>query len=447
KDETTDEKQFTTSTNEVNVQLNRLEFVSLIISLMMAAFLIALDITIVSTALPDIADEFDAIKYISWVGTSYMLTVTAIAPSYGSFCNIFGRKQTYLAAVFLFEFGSLICALSPSLIWLIVGRVISGFGGGGVLTVILIIVSDIVPFRSISKYQGFIVSIVALASIVGPLFGGFFVDYLSWRWCFWINVPFGVFTFVLSLHVLKYSPDEESLQSKMNRIDYIGILLIIAASICFLIPVQFGGSDWAWDSVQTIGTLIGSVVLTLILVFYERNIAKHPVIPSKMFENTTVYIVLVIGFLSGVTYITPTFYIPTFFQIVNGKSATQSGLLSIPLVVGLLTFNVGSGHLIARYGNYKYLFFIGPVIVICGEYLLSTMDVSSSSLIQSVYLLITGIGFGCYISQRTFAIQSSVSKENLAVATSMVNFVHFLGGTIGIAIGGAVFNNSLKIKL
>ncbi|KAJ2997016.1 hypothetical protein HDV02_005960 [Globomyces sp. JEL0801] len=433
--------------NPVKLTLTKFQFVTLMISLMMSCFLLALDITVVSTALKEIAVEFDAISYVSWVGTSYMLTGSAIAPSYGSFSNIFGNKNTFIAAILLFELGSLVSAITPSFIWLIVGRVISGFGAGGILNVAFIIIADVVPFVELSKYQSYILSVVGIASVIGPLFGGFFVDYLSWRWCFWINIPFGVFTIIQALFVLKYSPDEESLQSKMNRIDYVGVLLIIAASVCFLIPVQLGGSDWPWDSIQTIGTFIASVVFTLIFVFYERNIAKHPVIPSKMFENTTVYIVLVIGFLIGLTYQHISFYVPSFFQLVNGKSATEAGLLTIPLVIGFLVFSIGSGNLIARYGSYKYLFFVGPSIVIIGDYLLSTMNASSSSLLQSLFLLITGIGFGCYVPLRTFAIQSAVSKENLAVATSIVNFTYFLGGTVGVAISGAIFTNSLKRKL
>ncbi|KAJ2999691.1 hypothetical protein HDV02_002164 [Globomyces sp. JEL0801] len=431
----------------VSVKLTKAQFISVFVSLAFAVFLVALDGTIVTTAIKAIGIEFGDFESISWVGTGFLLTSTALTPAYGSFCDTFGRKPTFLAAILFFEIGSFICAIAPSMAWLIAGRAVAGIGGGGIFAVALIIISDIVSIRESGKYQGIIGAVFGLSSVVGPLAGGFFVDSLSWRWCFWINLPIGFITIIITVLYLNFPTTGESVWSQIHRVDFLGTFLIIAASTSFLLPLQLGGSKWEWGATQTIVLFIASVVLCAVLVFIEVKVAKHPVIPPQVFENPSVYLLNVIAFLLGLSFISLIFYVPTFFQLVNGSTATSAGLSTIPLVFGLVALSILSGILISKYGSYKYWLFIGPAILIVGQYLLSTMDASSSRLIQILYLLIAGTGVGCFIQVRVYAIQASVKRENIAIATSVSNFMFNLGGTVGIAVSGTIFNNMLKSKL
>ncbi|KAJ3270016.1 hypothetical protein HDV01_000727 [Terramyces sp. JEL0728] len=436
-----------TDPDAVTVQLTKTEFVTVFVSLVLAIFLVALDTTIVSTAIPAIAQEFQALDQISWIGTGFFLTSTAFSPTYGSFCDIFGRKATFIFAISLFEIGSLLCGVAPSMIVLIIGRLVAGIGGGGIFAATLIIISDIVSLRDRGKYQGIIGAVFGLSSVVGPLLGGVFTDQISWRWCFYINLPIGLFTGCVVLFMLKFPAPEGDIMSKLHKIDYLGTIVVVSAVTCFLIPLQFGGSEWAWSDAKTIVLFVVSAVLFAIFIFVELKVAHNPLIPAKLFENRSVPLLLAIAFFLGNCFFSINYYVPTFFQLVYGDSATVSGLQSIPMIFGVVFLSILSGQLISRTGHYKIFLLIGPFFLVGGQVLLSTLTPDTHLWQEIIYLLIAGIGIGSIIQVRILGIQASVGYSNIAVATSTSNFCMNLGGTVGIAVAGTIFTNRLNQNL
>ncbi|KAJ1567995.1 hypothetical protein HK096_007873, partial [Nowakowskiella sp. JEL0078] len=322
--------------DEPLVKLSKVQFAIVYIALTFSILLAALDQTIVSTALPSIVTEFQAANLISWVGTGYLLTACSFSAIYGKLADIFGRKTMILFAISIFEIGSLVCGIAPSMEVLIGGRVIQGVGGGGIFSLVLIIISDIVAFKDRGKYQGIIGAVFGMASVIGPLAGGAFTDSsLSWRFFYFnssVILPVGGFTLLVIIFFLKFPPQEDkSILEKIKSIDYLGLLLILGSVTSILLPVQLGGSTWAWDSWYTIFCFVLAVVLIALLVFVELKIAKEPIIPANVFMNVTVYATLVIAFMLGGAFLAVVYYIPTFFQVVQNDGATISGLKTIPL--------------------------------------------------------------------------------------------------------------------
>eukprot|EP00842_Homolaphlyctis_polyrhiza_P002175 jgi/Hompol1/2959/HPOL_006250-RA len=375
-----------------------------------------------------------------------MLTSTSFAPLYGRFAEIFGRKYSFLAAIFIFEVGSLICGLATSMNVLIVGRAVSGMGGGGIFSLSLIIISDIVSIRDRPKYQGIIGAVFGLASVVGPLLGGLFTDSLSWRWCFWINLPIGAVTFVAVTFLLRFPSPQGSMLSKLQRIDYLGTILIIGATICLLIPLEYGGSTWPWVDWRTLTMLFLSMIL-FGLVIVAENYAHEPIIPPSLFENRSVYALLAIAMLLGASFFGLMFYLPSYFQMIKGDTATKAGLETIPLVGGVVVFSISSGQLVARFGYYVPPIYFGSIMLTVGSAMMSTLNQHSTTAQQIGYQIIAGIGIGSMIQMRVIGIQSSVSPHNIAVATATSSFCQSLGGSIGVAVVGAVFNNILDDRL
>nr|KAJ3418031.1 hypothetical protein HK105_000452 [Polyrhizophydium stewartii] len=416
-------------------------------SLALAIFLASLDQTIVSTAIPAIVKDFQALDQIAWIGTSYLLTSTSFSPLYGKFADTFGRKATFLFAVAVFEIGSLICGVATSMNILIFGRAIAGVGGGGVISLVLIIISDIVSFRDRGKYQGVIGAVFGLSSVLGPLLGGAFTDGLSWRWCFYINLPIGGITMVVIFFLLRLPREEASTFEKFKRIDFLGTALIIAAVICMLIPLQFGGNQWAWSDWRTIIMIIASAVIFVAFFLVEAFVSVEPVLPPSMYENRSVYAILFIAFTLGASFFGLVYFLPTYFQIVNGDSATSAGLSTIPFVGGLIVMSIGSGIIVSRWFYFTPFFFVGSVVLTVGALLMSTMTQYSTRAQQVGYQLIAGLGVGSMIQMRTIGIQASVTPENIAVATAAATFFQSLGGSIGVAIVGTVFQNVLANEL
>ncbi|KAH6586224.1 hypothetical protein BASA50_000689 [Batrachochytrium salamandrivorans] len=435
------------SPDYVKIKLTKSEFASVFIGLALAIFLASLDQTIVATAIPAILNDFHSLDKISWIGTSYLLTSTAFAPLYGKFADIFGRKPTFLFAVAIFEIGSLICGAANSIELLIVGRAVSGVGGGGIISLVLIIISDIVSFRDRGKYQGIIGAVFGLSSVLGPLLGGTFTDTLSWRWCFYINIPIGGITFAVILFLLRFPSTTGSAWSKLSRVDLLGTILIVATVICLLIPLQYGGGQWAWSDWRIIVMFIVALIFLALFIIVEIKVSSEPVIPPAMFENASVYALLTVAFLIGASFFGLVYFLPSYFQLVNGSTATQAGLATIPLVGGLVVMSIITGQLVSRFGYYKPFLFIGSILLTIGAVLISTLSQHSTHAEQIGYLLLAGLGVGCMIQIRTIGIQASVSPHNIAVATSSSTFFQSLGGSIGVAIVGTIFNNVLQSQL
>ncbi|KAI9105493.1 major facilitator superfamily domain-containing protein [Phlyctochytrium arcticum] len=431
----------------VAVPLSRTAFILVFVSLALALFLAALDQTIVATATTRIAQDFNAFSQIAWIGTSYLLTATAVSPTYGKLADIFGRKPMFIFALAVFEIGSVICGAAQSMIMLIIGRAIAGVGGGGLFALILIIIADLVSFEDRGKYQGMLGAVFGVASVVGPLLGGAFTDHVSWRWCFYINLPIGAITIAVVQIVLKIPSPKGSIREKLHRIDYLGTALLTTGLILILVPLQLGGSEWEWSAPQTIALFIVGAVVLAAFVFVELKVANEPVIPAAVFENRSVPAIVGIAFCLGACFFSLVYYISIYFQVVNGDTATEAGLETIPLILGVSLTSIIAGQLMSRLGVYVPFFYIGGTLLTIGTGLISTLNATSNRGMQIGYPLIAGVGIGAMIQGRIIGVQASVHRERIAVATALVNFSQSLGGVIGMAIVGTVFNNVLARKL
>ncbi|KAJ3193974.1 hypothetical protein HK101_003727 [Irineochytrium annulatum] len=418
----------------VLVPLAPVQFGLVFLGLALAILLGALDQTIVSTALRNIVLDFGGQDLIPWIGSAYLLSATSFSPLYGKFSDVFGRRSVFLFAIIIFEIGSAICGASTSMEMLIVGRGVAGIGGGGIFSLVLIIISDIVSIQNRGKYQGIVGAVFGLASVIGPVIGGAFADHISWRWCFYINLPVGAITVVTCVLFLRFPPPQGSVRAKIGKIDWLGSLCIFAAVSLLITPLQLGGTIWAWGSGQVIGCLVGSAVMFGVLAYVEIKVAKEPIIDPKVFQNVSVYSLLLTAVCLGAAFISVVYYIALFFQVVYGDSATQSGIDTFPLVVGLVIFSIGSGVILSKTGNYKAWLFFGGVVTTAGITLVSTLNASSSRVQLIFYLFIVGVGVGSLIQMRVLGLQASVDPPSIAIVTALSQFCQSLGGSLGVAV-------------
>ncbi|KAF9371583.1 hypothetical protein CPC16_002976 [Podila verticillata] len=408
----------------------------------MATFLASLDGTIIATALPRIASDFKAQSQMSWVATAYLLTYNAFQPLYGKFSDIFGRKIMILFAIVTFMIGSAGAGGATTMTMLIVFRAIQGLGGSGLLSIVLIIISDIFPLEQRPKYQSIIWSVFGISSVVGPLLGGVFVEQISWRWCFLINLPLGVVTIVSVLLFLRLPFERQELKMQLSRIDYLGTTLIIVAVICILLPITWGGTTYAWDSPVIIVLFIVAALLFIVLAWVESR-AVEAVIPPRLFFNKTVLVLFIVNFLTGMAFLGVIFYSPIYFQVVKGASATASGLHLLPMVLGLVISSIASGAAMAKVKDYRIFIWVGTVMVSVGVGLCMLLDADSNMGEQIGFLLIVGLGIGLILQTCMLAAQAAVEKEDMAVVTALCGFMNSIGGGIGIAMCSALFNNHL----
>ncbi|KAF9101484.1 hypothetical protein BGX29_005579 [Mortierella sp. GBA35] len=417
----------------------------LFIGLAMATFLASLDGTIIATALPKIASDFKAQSQMSWVATAYLLTYNAFQPLYGKFSDIFGRKIMILFACITFMVGSAGAGGAQTMTMLIVFRAIQGLGGSGLLSIVLIIISDIFPLEERPKYQSVIWSVFGVSSVVGPLLGGVFVEQATWRWCFLINLPLGLITIGSVLLFLHLPFERQNLKEQLGRIDYYGTILVIAAVICLLLPITWGGVDYAWNSPVIIILFVIAALLIGVLMWVESK-AIEAIIPPRLFLNPTVAILFGVNFLTGMAFLGVIFYCPIYFQVVLGSTATASGLKLLPMVLGLVASSIASGALMAVVGDYRVFIWLGTTMMSIGVGLCMLFDANSGMGQQIGFLLIVGLGIGLILQTCMLAAQAAVEKEDMAVVTALCGFMNSIGGGIGIAMCSALFNNHLKEK-
>lgn len=401
-------------------------------SLLISLFLSALDSTIVATALPTIVGDLGDLDHIAWVFTAYLLTSTASVPLFGKISDIYGRRQVFQATIVIFLLGSILSGLSTSMMQLILFRGIQGIGGGGLLAMTFTILGDILSPRERPKYMGYFTGVFAAASVIGPLIGGFFVDHLSWRWVFYVNIPFGIVALLVTAKYLKVPAPAEK-----RPIDFLGSAFFSVAVTALLLGTTWGGTEYPWSSPIILSLLLGGTVMSLLFIWQEQR-AVEPLLPLRLFKNDVFSVCVVMGVLFGSVMVIGSVFLPLFLQIVRGVSATSSGYLLVPMMGGVLIGSTYGGRLITATGRYKPMTIAGGLMCIAGIAVLARIDVHSSRLFVSIGMAIMGLGVGTSSPVMTLAVQNVASKKDMGAATSAVNFFRSLGSAFGVALFGSL---------
>jgi EmrB/QacA subfamily drug resistance transporter len=410
-------------------------------ALMLVILLASLDQTIVATALPTIVGELGGLQHLSWVVTAYLLASTVTGPIYGKLGDLYGRKVVLQTAIVIFLIGSALCGIAQGMTELIAFRALQGLGAGGLMVTTIAVVGDIVPPRDRGKYQGLFGAVFGVSTVIGPLLGGFFVDNLSWRWIFYVNLPLGV----LALFVIG-AVFHSRAEHVRHAIDYLGATTLAGGLSCIVLFTSLGGTTQPWGSVQSIALVVAGVALLVAFLFVEHR-AQEPILPLELFRNRTFAVTRAIGFIIGLALFGSITYLPVFLQIVKGKSPTASGLQLTPMMGGLLITSIFSGRAISRFGRYRPFPIVGTAVMTVAMILLAQLSIHSSTLTASLDMLVLGLGLGMVMQVLVLAVQNAVEFRVMGVATSGSILFRQIGGSIGLAIFGAIFANSLRSKL
>jgi EmrB/QacA subfamily drug resistance transporter len=404
---------------------------------MTGMLLAALDQTIVATALPTIVGDLGGASHLAWVVTAYLLASTASTPLWGKLGDMYGRKRFFQAAIVIFLAGSALAGASQSIVELIAFRGLQGLGGGGLIIGAQTIIGDVVSPRNRGRYQGMFGAVFAVASVLGPLLGGLFVDNLSWRWVFYVNLPLGAIALLVTAGVLP-----GALSRVHHVIDYLGTVLIALAAASLVLLTSLGGTTYAWGSAPIVFLALAGSLLIILFVLVERR-AAEPVLPLSLFRNRVFSASGAIGFVVGFAMFGAITFLPLYLQIVKGVDPTVSGLRLFPLIAGLLTTSIGSGLLISRWGRYKVFPILGTGIMAAGLFLLSRLTASSGIVTSSLSMFVLGVGIGAVMQVLIIAVQSAVEHKDLGTATAGATFFRSMGGSFGTAVFGAIFANVL----
>ncbi|KAE8153034.1 major facilitator superfamily domain-containing protein [Aspergillus avenaceus] len=418
-----------------------------ILALYLSVFLVALDQTIIGVAIPKITDQFKSIEDIAWYGSAYFLTSTALQPSYGRIYKIFSVKWGFLAAVLIFEIGSLICAVAPSSTVLIVGRAIAGIGVAGIFSGALVIISMTVPLPKRPLVFGMFGMVWGIASIAGPLLGGAFTDGVSWRWCFYINLPIGGLSIAVILFVLRLPSKTEysgtSISSRIKQLDLLGASLLIPAIICLLLALQWGGNKYPWDSSRVIGLFVGFGSMIILFAISQFKLGDRATLPPSILRRRSVLAATSYALFFGGSFFLLVYYLPIYFQSVKGSSAMKSGIQVLPLLLAVVVSSVILGALVTVTGYYTPFLIVSTAIAAIGVGLVTTYSVHISTPKWIGYQIVVGAGVGAGFQIPMTAVQTVLPQQDIPVGSAAVMFFQTLGGALFIAVGQAVFQNGL----
>ena len=414
-------------------QFTHRETVVIITGLMLGMFLAALDQTIVATALPRISADLRGAEHLSWIVSAYLLTSTAATPIYGKLSDLYGRKAMLQIAITIFLVTSILCGMATSMGQLIAFRALQGLGGGGLLAMAHATIADVLSPRERGRYQGYFAAVFAAASVIGPVLGGVFADYLTWRWVFWINLPIGL----AALAVSQYALRRLVIKRLRHKIDYLGAVLIVAGVTCVLLVTTMGGNEAAWDS-PLIEGLAGTALLLFALCVVQERRASEPILPPRLFRNSIFVVGNMLNLMVSLTMLGSIVFMPLFLQMVYALPAGDSGLMLIPLSGATTVGAVSAGRIVAATGRYKLVPIVGLGCTVTGMALFSTVTAATPLFLTGAYMVLAGVGLGAVMPVMLVAIQNAIEARDLGTGTASNSFFRSMGGSFGVALFGAI---------
>ncbi|MGW2653831.1 MDR family MFS transporter [Streptomyces sp. NPDC001478] len=406
-------------------------------TIVLGILLAALDQTIVGTALPTIVSDLGGAAHMSWVVTAYLLAETVATVLVGKFGDMFGRKVVFQLSAIIFITGSFLCGLATNMTLLIVWRGLQGIGAGGLMVTSMALIADVIPLRDRGKYQGAIGAVFGVSTVVGPLLGGLFTDHLSWRWAFYVNVPIAILVVIAAARTI---PAVKAAGRPV--IDYLGIAMVTVGASALILATSWGGNEYAWGSGVIIGLFVLGLAALAAFCLVEFR-AKEPMLPMRLFRNPVFTVCSILSFIVGFAMLGAMIFLPTYLQYVDGDSATLSGVRTLPMVVGLLAASIFSGNVVSKTGRYRIFPIVGSLVMALGLFLLSRMGPESGVWLESLYMLVLGLGIGLSMQVLTIAVQNTVDYTDLGTATSGVTFFRTLGSSFGTAVFGTIYANAL----